>query len=485
MLNKTPVITIGKDPWQNDDLNFKDAGLLLTKLIHSLHTPYVIAVKGEWGAGKTTFLRRLERHLENALTAVVFVDAWKTDYTDDPLLPFAHAIDQKVHEKSGAEEKTNTIGSLAKAAVKLGAPITKLAVSLTGIAGKEVYENAALVLQTAGDMLLAQQNDRKDAIDQFEKELEDARDTLTGRQGVEKPKQLVMIIDELDRCRPPYAICVLERIKHYFGVTNIVFVIATDGSNLPAAVQSVYGASTDGRRYLRKFFDFEFTLPKPPPSAFAKSMFVEFKLNELTDNAKYTYEKLTSSIEKPESGYQEALAKCPTILNSVEALNAVIAIGAAHKVALRDQALIFNAVNCYCRIAPAEYFCAPRLLALAECARFLDEPAYIAARDGNLEPLRRLASSSIKFPGFNSEDFEPLTQSSTRMHEVLNRAWKSNSTEAHKRNAALRRLMRLEGNKNIQVDDWLSRALGLTSNFNSDINEVYLDGLRYPKQRGA
>ncbi|WP_081764293.1 P-loop NTPase fold protein [Sphingobium sp. Ant17] len=70
------------------------------------------------------------------------------------------------------------------------------------------------------------------------------------------PRQapIFVVVDELDRCRPDYAIALLESIKHLFDVPGVVFVIALHGRQLTASIEAVYGAKFDATAYLRRFF---------------------------------------------------------------------------------------------------------------------------------------------------------------------------------------------------------------------------------------
>ena len=72
---------------------------------------------------------------------------------------------------------------------------------------------------------------------------------------------MVFIIDELDRCRPTFAIELLERVKHIFDVPNLVFAFGINRDELCSSLQSIYG-NIDADVYLRRFFDMEFTLPQ-------------------------------------------------------------------------------------------------------------------------------------------------------------------------------------------------------------------------------
>jgi hypothetical protein len=76
--------------------------------------------------------------------------------------------------------------------------------------------------------------------------------------------KLVIFVDELDRCRPTYAIEMLERIKHLFSIENIVFVLSVDQSVLHESIKGFYGSSNiSAENYLRRFVDIEYCLPEP------------------------------------------------------------------------------------------------------------------------------------------------------------------------------------------------------------------------------
>ena len=89
---------------------------------------------------------------------------------------------------------------------------------------------------------------------------------------------LVFIIDELDRCRPTFAIQLLERVKHIFDVTNIVFVFGINRGELVKSLESVYG-KIDAGTYLRRFFDMEFVLTAPEPAEFCRNLVKRYQLD--------------------------------------------------------------------------------------------------------------------------------------------------------------------------------------------------------------
>lgn len=69
----------------------------------------------------------------------------------------------------------------------------------------------------------------------------------------ERANRLIVIIDELDRCKPDYAVRVLEKIKHYFDNERITFVFAVNVQELQHTISSYYGSHFDSCRYLDRF----------------------------------------------------------------------------------------------------------------------------------------------------------------------------------------------------------------------------------------
>ena len=93
------------------------------------------------------------------------------------------------------------------------------------------------------------------------------------------------MIDELDRCRPSYAVELLEVAKHFFAVHNVVFVLAVNRAELAHAVKAMYGADFDAEGYLRRFFDLDFQLPEPNRARFVEDLLETTQLATVLDNS--------------------------------------------------------------------------------------------------------------------------------------------------------------------------------------------------------
>ena len=125
------------------------------------------------------------------------------------------------------------------------------------------------VIETFTESRVSSYGKTKEAIAEFQEALKViALETFTGSDSL----PLVVVIDELDRCRPTYAVELLETAKHLFSVDHVVFVLAINGRELSHSVRSLYGVEFDADLYLRRFFDAAVSLPDP-------------NLQELTTNA--------------------------------------------------------------------------------------------------------------------------------------------------------------------------------------------------------
>lgn len=252
------------DPFRNDSLDRKSVVEFLAGLLDKFNGPFVLALDSPWGTGKTTLVRMLKAKLEQANFQCVYFNAWQTDFVDDPLVALVSALDGidfvDGEAKTAFKKHLASAKKITTAVAKRGLIAGAKAATLGALDLEREYETVAA--DVAGGLT-------GDAIDAFQKEkaaLKKLRDDLEAAvaqlQASGKRASLVFFIDELDRCRPTFAIELLERIKHLFDLSNIVFVLSVDKGQLSASVASVYGEKSDTQEYLRRFFDLEFGIPK-------------------------------------------------------------------------------------------------------------------------------------------------------------------------------------------------------------------------------
>lgn len=246
-----------------------------------------ICLDGDWGSGKSFFLRGFAKTVEASGYAAIDFNSWVHDLGDGSAAPLMAVIDERMREligdlpaKASAKSKALDAWSSAKSRFRrsllpaskvfasglarklVGTGIDELAAAMSGTAGK-TDDGEMAVVDAALDKLMSQMLDahreRVEAIEQFNKKFGEACVALAEAKKVKLP--LFVLVDELDRCRPTYAISVLEEMKHLFRVPGVCFVVATNLDQVEKAVCAVYGNSFDGRRYLERFFDRRYSLP--------------------------------------------------------------------------------------------------------------------------------------------------------------------------------------------------------------------------------
>lgn len=217
-----------------------------------------LVIDGDWGTGKTEFSIKLK----NLITAqipdskVVYIDAFKGDHAESPLLLITSAIASTLPD----EEKEPFIKK-ALPAIRFG-----LKTALKASAGWVLRQGADEIADEFQDAMKKASNAAIDGT--IENILEDHMEAekninslKTCIEGLSLKQKTVIIIDELDRCKPSFSTAILETIKHIFETENVYFVLVTNTIQLKASINHIYGYSIDSQKYLDKFIKYTITLP--------------------------------------------------------------------------------------------------------------------------------------------------------------------------------------------------------------------------------
>ena len=255
------------EPWQDDMLGRAEIAEKLTNLIRNQSHPFVISIDGQWGTGKTFLLKRWQKDLEAAGFKAIYFNAWEDDFCDDPLLSIIGQLSEQF--KEGKFKKlAKQVGQIAVQLIKQN--LIAVPSKLTGL---DLRVDSSKL--DGRDLLQEYSNQRK-----TKDRLKNKLTKLSAAVAEETGRPLVFIIDELDRCRPSFAIELLERVKHIFDVPNLVFVLGINRDELCKSFRSVYG-DIDADVYLRRFFDMEFTLPEADSDKFCMHLMAQFGIDEL------------------------------------------------------------------------------------------------------------------------------------------------------------------------------------------------------------
>jgi hypothetical protein len=262
----------------------------------------VFALNSPWGGGKSFFIDKV---LNGKLTTAgvihkIKLDAFEYDYHTEPFMSIAISLVKYFQEfnnfkllnkekevKRFIECSWALINGFGKEVLKnapeilsKAAGLATLATTLNPVAAKGVEittkqscqgiktgfqeakaEKRKTIVSELNDWLAV--NDQQTfLLDEIKKSLQGIIDKMITVDGKEK-HPLIFIIDELDRCRPSYAVELLEKIKHIFSVEGIIFILAVNPDQLESSIKHVYGQDVNAKEYLHKFYDLQFTLPDP------------------------------------------------------------------------------------------------------------------------------------------------------------------------------------------------------------------------------
>lgn len=272
----------------NDSIGRGEFVRQFVKMLNAIEDNCTIALEGNWGSGKTFFVKQVkmvldahnpnyqpvngflteerrkvikekcsEFNVEDGSTELkpqlcVYYDAWKNDNDEDPILSLVYSIVKEIGSEFSFNKKStlDICGELIK--LVCDKDISKLIKVLKG----------------------------KNALDRIRKTKDEADKVSEFLQSLlpEVGERLIVFVDELDRCKPSYAVKLLERIKHYFLDEEITFVFSVNINELQHTIKKHYGSDFDATRYLDRFFDLRATLPKFDLEKYYAN--IGFELNE-------------------------------------------------------------------------------------------------------------------------------------------------------------------------------------------------------------
>ncbi len=342
------------NPFDRDLLNRKVEIENLSMLIRNMNSPAVLAIDSRWGTGKTTFIKMWEQYLKMEGLESLYFNAWSTDFSEDPLLSFLGEMNEGLESLFGkstasrkAWTKAKTVGTQI---CKRGLPaIIKIATAGMIDADKIIEDELSKAMESLTGDALENYLKQKKAITDFHEALTQLIESSSNGNPV------VIFVDELDRCRPTYAIALLERIKHLFNIEGLVFVLALDKSQLSHSLSAVYGDGIDSNGYLRRFIDFEYQLKLPEKKDYINSLFAALSLDEYF-NLRKKYPELQS--------------------DRVYLFDVFLLLAEHNKLSLREIEQLLASINLALRTAKENEYIHPALLAFLVVTKNVNPDQY-------------------------------------------------------------------------------------------------------------
>ena len=277
-------LEIPKDnPFANCKLNREKEGEFLTNVITKVSGNYTLAINDQWGRGKTTFVRMWEASLKQEGYQTIYLNAWENDIVSEPLVCILGEILPLITDNRSKAKLLEHSAPLFKNWKKLVPEVVKsLAMLLSpdfGDLSKEITDSLINAPEDSLKKEIEGYKKQQAEIQKFKHELAECI-----QKKFEK-KPLIFIVDELDRCRPDYAVDLLEKVKHFFSVEGIVFVLAIDKNQLISSIKGRYGSeSIDGNAYLKRFIDFEYIPQEPNMRCFCTYLYHYMGMNEFMES---------------------------------------------------------------------------------------------------------------------------------------------------------------------------------------------------------
>lgn len=238
----------------------------LLETLTEISAPCTLALNGKWGSGKSFVLTMLEhqlRMLQDGEKYMVFhYNCWQYDYYEEPLLALVAAMlddmDEQSHLFSQNHKETGArvlaaAGSVLK---KIAGEFIENKIGVDVSAASEFYDKLRDGQEKVSEKFEAQHGyDHYYAFKQVLNGIKDQLRTLAAAQP------LIVVVDELDRCLPDYAIKILERLHHLFSdINKVVVILAIDRNQLDNTVEQIFGSGIDTETYLKKFINLQINL---------------------------------------------------------------------------------------------------------------------------------------------------------------------------------------------------------------------------------
>ena len=291
---------VGGNPWFDSDLLNRGPHIrAISELLKTTEGNFVMTLSSPWGTGKTTFIRMWKAYLEYKTHPCVLFNAWEHDYADNPFLTFIAEMYEQLSSLKGKDASAiaNTLEEVkdfgkkllprmlsfgTKAAIGFSVDFESIGKELACLDSKksnDLGSQLASVLSGATEAYaseaLESHQSTKQMVKEFKRKLGKLVDALGARQ-----RPMYFFVDELDRCKPSYAVELLEAVKHLFDIPGIVFVLSLDREQLGHSVKAAYGQDIDSEGYLRRFIDLEYRIPVPDRGDFVWQLAYDYGLDQ-------------------------------------------------------------------------------------------------------------------------------------------------------------------------------------------------------------
>ena len=212
-----------------------------------------VSIDGRYGTGKTWLLRMWEDLLTENEEKVIYLDLWKDELYNDPLISFSDAILNACDQDNAVQKQLNQLIQFISSSAQKTA--------------HNILEKSGISLACGDDY------DRLSEYRNFKEHVESVKREIAEKVSRSDKKRIFILVDELDRVRPTYALQSLEIMKHFFSIKGVIFIFALNRKELENSIKHVYGPGLDFEGYYRRFFNLQREIPPIDYSKFSKHIY--------------------------------------------------------------------------------------------------------------------------------------------------------------------------------------------------------------------
>jgi len=276
MKSSCPLKSFEEDLLHREDLADYLSVYIKTTLPAVNTNSLVLALNSSWGTGKTSFINMWIDKLKKTPDEynIITYNAWENDDCPEAIVPLICSFNQLAisDPTKTAEMKSKIISVLKKLGPRI---INSVAWGMFHIDVADITDACSEVMDSTSSETIYEEyttlNKKKEAF----------RDLVNQFASDDKP--LLIFVDELDRCRPTFAIETLEAVKHFFDLENVIFVFSMDIEQLSRSIKTIYG-EIECVGYLQRFFDYQIPLPLPNLKEYLRERLVADRVNLVDDS---------------------------------------------------------------------------------------------------------------------------------------------------------------------------------------------------------
>lgn len=219
MLNEPKTDILNDLPTYEDAFGFKILVRTISNIAiaQSTRTPLTICVDGEWGSGKTSFLKMVEAQAKILGLNCIWLNAWKLDNAEQFFLAIADAMLREFNLYT--EEITSNNQRISRSR-----EVTSKTESR-----RHVWKWTETPFQIRfSDVIKRLQDNEKE------------RQEVTKATSTPHSKRLIVFIDDIDRAFPDQIAMVLKNLKLLLESAGCIFIMAMDVNIVAKSLESIY-----------------------------------------------------------------------------------------------------------------------------------------------------------------------------------------------------------------------------------------------------